>query len=359
MDAKRVTPDQFKKETLKPGTKGRYLVTVGELSTGTEIAIPVVVVRGSKDGPNVFVGGGVHGEEAGSIEAVKRFAAQLDPKDVSGTVSLVPLQNAPAWAFRSRLYPLDAPTVANMGNGGLAKGDPDGIMTSRALYALADCVAKDAQFALDVHATHLDSMNYPFTFVFTAGDEPADVQKKRLDLARKVGNEIIWVSTSVSNRGGLPWILNHRGCPSVSFEAGEGWRALEPFPSILIRGIRNFLKAAGSLKGDPEMPSVQIEVAKRHEATCSRGGMSHLYVRPGEFVHAGQKLAEVRDMFDDVIEELKAPANGIIQRCSLLPTVATGARLCNIAITDRDKDWENRTIPKLERQIILPGKSRP
>lgn len=356
MNAKRVTPEEFKKEVVKPGTKERFLVRVGELSTGSEIALPVVVVRGKREGPTVYIAAGQHAEETGSIDAVKRFAAQLTPEEVSGTAVLVPLQNAPAWAFRSRLYPLDAPTVADLAS--LTRGEPGGIMTSRVMYALTECIAANANFALDVHSTHLDSMNYPFTFVFTTGSEPPEVQRKRLELARQIGNEIIWVG-GLPGRAGVNAFLNGRGCPTVAMETGEGWRNLEPFPSILIRGIRNFCKAAGLLSGKPEMPSVQIEVNGRHEVTSNRGGMSHLYVKPGDYVKAGQVVGEIRDMFDDVLEELKTPVNGIIQRCSLLPTVATGARVCNVAQTDRGEEWAKRVVPELERRITLPVTLRP
>ncbi len=355
MDAKRVTPEEFKKEAAKPGTKSRFLINVGELSIGSEVLIPVVVVRGKKDGPKVYVGAGTHAEETGSIEAVKRFSAQLNPDDVSGTIVVVPLQNVPAYAFRSRLYPLDAPTVADLF--GHPKGDLKGILTERVLFTLVECIGTGANFALDVHSTHLDSINYPFTFVFNTGAEAPDVQKKRLELARAVGNEIIWINDGGS-KGGFTWLMNSKGCPTLSFESGEGWRNLEPFPSILMRGVKNFCKAAGALKGAPEKPSIQIEVTKRAEIISSRGGMSNVYVKPGQYVSTGQVVAEVRDMFDDVLEELKTPVSGIIQRVSLLPTVATGARLCNVSITDKGKEWEGRTVPELEKKITMAGWAR-
>ncbi len=38
----------------------------------------------------------------------------------------------------------------------------------------------------------------------------------------------------------------------------------------------------------------------------------------------------------------------------ILPTVATGARVCNVYQTDR-KEWAKRKLPALEQQIVVSG----
>ncbi len=353
---KRVTPKEFGKVVAKPGTKEQFLVVVGELPTGSEVGIPVTVVSGKQDGPRVYVGSGSHTEETSSIDAVKRFAAWIRPDDINGTLILVPLQNPPAWAFRSTLYPLDAPTSGDVGVGGLTSGDPTGMMTPRVLSALADSIATNINFAFELRSTHLDSINYPFTSTFFVSNEPDDKKKKRLELAHKLGNELI--RNRPGKPGGVLWILDSRGAMTTSVEAGEGWRNLEPFPSINIRAIRNFCKAIGAMKGELELPQMQVEYSILHDVTSNHGGMSHVYVRPGQYVRRGDIVGEVRDMFDNVVDELKAPANGIVGRCTLLPVVGTGGRICNIAETDRGDEWERRVVPELERQIGLSGTPR-
>ena len=355
MAVSHVTPEEFRKEIVRPGTKAHFLVRVGEMSTGSEVVIPVLIVAGRREGPRLFITAGQQADETAGVEAVKRFGAQLNPDEVAGTIVVVPLQNPPAWAFRSPLYPYDAPTVANLFT--LDYGDPKGIMTARVLSALVDSIALNADYALDVHATHLDSVNYPFTFVFSTSGESPQVPQKRAELARQVGYEIIYIWPTQA--GGLTSILQSRGCPTVAIQAGEGWRVLEPFPSILIRGIRNFCKALDVLGGDIELPAMQIEITNRHEVRVNRGGMLHLYVSPGKYVQAGQVVGEVRDMFDGVMEEIRTPVNGIVVRCSLFPIVATGGRVCNVFQTDRGEEWESRLVPELERQISIPSAAPP
>ena len=353
MNAKKVTPQQFAAATLKAGAKERFLVDIGELSGGSALAVPVIVVRGRRDGPRVYVGAGSHAEEAAAVDAVKRFAAQIQPEEVSGTLVMVPLQNVPAYTFRSVLFPLDAPTSGSVNVGGLTSGDPEGNMTARLLAVLSDSIALDIDFAIEMRGTHLDSMNYPFTTFAYAPDETEKRKAERLDICRKVGNELIRCQPAMP--GGLLWILDQRGALTTAVEAGEGWRNLEPFPSIMIRGMRNFCKAVGVMDGDLDLPQAYVEYTRLKNVFTKRGGMTHVYVRPGQHVSEGELLGEVRDMFDDVIEEVTAPFNGVVGRCTLLPIVATGGRFCNVAETDNGEEWERRTVPALESQIRFSG----
>jgi predicted deacylase len=344
-------PEEFKARTFAPGTKQRFLIHVGELATGSRLAIPVMVIAGKRSGPTVFIGAGQHGEEPAGMAAVAAVAQRLTVDEVKGTVIVVPVQNPPAWAFRSRHFPMDAPNPGDVA--GMQSGDPEGVMSSRVVSVLVDAIAAKAKFALDVHATHLDSINYPRTMVTITGAEPEDVQAQRLEMGRAIGYEIIHLWKRAGH-GGVDAILNRKGVATVAIEAGEGWRALEPFPSMLARGIHNFLKYTGTIDGKPDLPALQVEITNRYEVAATRGGMSHLKVKPGDFVEKGQVLAEIRNMFGDVIEELRSPFNGIIVRCSLLPTVATGARVCNVYQTDR-KEWATRKMPALEQKIMVSG----
>src|SRR5579884_3964860 len=262
MEAKHVTPDEFKAQPFEPGSRSRYLVYVGELSTGSPLEIPVEVIAGKRKGPTVFVGAGQHGEEPAGMVAVSSVMRRLAPEDVKGTVIAVPLQNPPAWAFRSRHFPLDAPNVGDVA--GMQSGDPGGVMSSRVVSALTDAIATRAQYALDVHATHLDSVNYPRAMVTITGAEPEDVQAQRLELGRAVGFEVIHLWKRAGH-GGVDAILNRKGIPTIAIEAGEGWRALEPFPSMMARAIVNFLRHTGALDGTPEMPEMQVEVTTRRD----------------------------------------------------------------------------------------------
>jgi len=351
MEVRRIKPEDFDASTVNPGTKQRYAVKVGEFSSGAPVELAVTVIRGRSDGPTAFIASGVHGEEPAGMDTVKRLARELDPEQMSGTVIALPLINVPAYVHRQRLYPLDAPTVVDIGG---AQPDKDGVLSTRILWAVVDCIAKDIDHSLDIHATHLDSINYPRAMLTSPGDLSEELERKRIELGKACGFEMIHRWTRKGRKGGTTGIFCQRGIPAIAIEAGEGWRNLFPFPEMMLRATYNYLKAIDILPGEPELPAMQVDITKRHEVTASKGGMSHLKVKTGDYVRTGQLLAEIRDFYDDVIEELVAPSNGIIVRTSLLPIVNTGARVCNVYETNEEA-WETREIPEHERQIVVSG----
>src|SRR5438270_8124225 len=79
-----------------PGEKAFGILDVpAGVDPGTQI--PVAVIRGSKPGPVLALVSGAHGTEYASIIALEKVIQQLDPKEVSGTVVVIPLVNIPSF----------------------------------------------------------------------------------------------------------------------------------------------------------------------------------------------------------------------------------------------------------------------
>ena len=77
------------------------------MTPGVPAEIQAVTIMGEEPGPSLYVGGGQHGDEIGGMAAAREVAERTDPKEVSGRLVVVPLQNPAAFRFRSRLNPFD------------------------------------------------------------------------------------------------------------------------------------------------------------------------------------------------------------------------------------------------------------
>ena len=123
--------------TAAPGTKATGYI---EVPAGVDPAlqIPVVVVNGSKAGPVLAIVAGTHGTEYATIIAVERLIHLLDPKEISGTVILVPLVNVNSFLQKvPHLNPVDGKNMNRM-----FPGKPDGTQTDRASWFITkDVVA--------------------------------------------------------------------------------------------------------------------------------------------------------------------------------------------------------------------------
>ncbi|MGI8820371.1 MAG: hypothetical protein ACR2ID_05825 [Chthoniobacterales bacterium] len=81
-----------------------------------------MTITGAELGPTLFVGAGVHGGEYPAIEAVIRLGRTLDPKNLAGTVILMPALNLPAFRSRSMFVcPVD-----HVNPNRVFPGDPEG-----------------------------------------------------------------------------------------------------------------------------------------------------------------------------------------------------------------------------------------
>jgi uncharacterized protein len=86
--------------TATPGQKQTGFL---EVPAGVDAAtnIPVIVINGEKRGPVLALVSGAHGTEYTSIIAIERLINLLDPSQIAGTVTLVPLVNIQSFEQRS------------------------------------------------------------------------------------------------------------------------------------------------------------------------------------------------------------------------------------------------------------------
>src|SRR5690349_5954117 len=87
---------------VRTGEIVRSRIPIGEQLDGTPLTMPVVTIGGAKDGPTLYLQGGLHGDEMTGIEIARVVIKELDPSKLSGTVVCVPLANVPAHLTRTR-----------------------------------------------------------------------------------------------------------------------------------------------------------------------------------------------------------------------------------------------------------------
>ena len=92
------------------------------------LSIPYVNVVGEAgEGPHLTVIAGVHGTEYTSIAAARALLAELRPAELSGTVTVAPLINLPAfWARTPFVVPFDGKNLNRSFPGDPAAAPPSG-----------------------------------------------------------------------------------------------------------------------------------------------------------------------------------------------------------------------------------------
>ena len=126
---------------------------------GEPVEIPYVRIQGrAGEGPHLTVVAGVHGCEYTGMAAVMRLIARLDPGDLRGTVTAVPILNQPAfWSRSAFVVPADGKNLNRC-----FPGDPAGSYTDVLAHEIFSRIIAPSDYLLDLHAGDLPEALEPF-----------------------------------------------------------------------------------------------------------------------------------------------------------------------------------------------------
>jgi predicted deacylase len=272
------------------------------------IALPVGLVNGAGQGPTVCLTAGIHGSEYAGIEAAIRTWNTTDPSRLSGNLIIVPICNVPAFeAIVPYVMPLD-----NKNLNRTFPGRPDGSASEiLAHYLLAEVVSK-ADFVIDLHGGDLPELLTPFCVFFETENAHVDLESECL---ARVYN-LPWIERlrlDGTTTGVMVGEAARRGIPAIVAEVGGLGTCLERDVQLHLAGIRNVLRYLGMWEGEPEARcEEQTVMTGRFVVTARHGGLFYPQVQPGDKVRDGDVLGEIRDPFGATVEQVRAPANGVV-----------------------------------------------
>jgi predicted deacylase len=293
-----------------------------ELLQGVEL--PCFEATGARDGPHVSLIAGIHGGEYSSIAAVIRFMRALDPKELRGRITAVPVVSMPS--FRARMafvLPQDGKNLNRC-----FPGDPDGTFGDVLAHAIFERLIAPADALLDLHGGDLVEALEPFALY---DESPVEDRARELAIAF-----------------GLPYVVRNRaagapiggttsaaaaaaGVPAVTAEAGGCGLLEEEAVGLLTDGVGEALRRLGMLPGEPRPPREDQRTVGRFVWLRSTvEGWWEPAVRVGEEVAESALLGTVKNLYGDVVEEIRAPDAGVPLFITSSPAVATEGLLLGL-----------------------------
>ena len=259
--------------------------------------LPCFRARGAQDGPDVSLIGGIHGCEYSSIAAVVRVMRELDDGELRGSITAVPVVSMESFRQRSPfVVPADGKNLNRT-----FPGSPDGSYTDRLAHDIFTRLIEPADALLDLHGGDLVEALEPFALY-------TDERSQAMALA--YGLPYVVRSTD-SLAGMTATAAANVGVPAIIAEAGGIGQLDESAVQLLADGTRSALRVLGALPGEPDPPRSR-DVGDFVWMRCARAGFWVAAVKTGDEVEAGALLGEVRDLYGDVIEEVRAPAAGVL-----------------------------------------------
>jgi predicted deacylase len=323
-------------KAVSPGTMVKRRVPAVELPDGSWVDLPVIVVRGARPGPVIYVGAGVHGDETTSVAIASRLARELDATQLAGTVIAVPVQSPLAFRIQHRL-PIDQFVKSPMDQNPCDvfhafPGDPKGNMASMVAHILFDRLMSQAEYIFDVHTPTTGGRYAPFAFL--PPTRCGAVVDRCEELAKVFGADFILANDKGMYVGDKnPHVVAaERGKVAFGIEVGEGGRLDAEEVERGLRGLHNIMRALSMLPGEPEVFGRRLMIRTMTVIRSTRAGLLRLRVGLQDEVAKGQVVATITDVFGDVIEEIVAPHAGPVARITTFPTVPSNERVVQLGV---------------------------
>ncbi|MBA7610980.1 N-alpha-acetyl-L-2,4-diaminobutyric acid deacetylase [subsurface metagenome] len=349
---------KFCGEELEPGSRGYYRMKVATMLDGSDLTIPLHVVRGEGEGPTLGIMAGVHGTEYYQNRIIRRIVNETAPDEVSGTILAVPVANPLAFSHVSRQSPRPPEETVDFAN--LNRVFPG----RRETPLFGSMVATDVSLTMKMAAVLSDEVigrcDYLLDF---HGQMPGMALKKMLynahadssELARVFGLGIIHdpvggSSSSKSALSGSTGYAEKLGIPGVTPEVGGGGHG-EGFEAecerLGVQGVRNVMAHIGMVESEVVLPERQFYFRRAPHVRATCGGYLVSYMeagdvgigRPTREVEEGEVLARVYSPYTlKEMEEIKAPVDGLLYACRVSGLVEAQSEV--LAVADfQDSKW--------------------
>ena len=303
-----------------------------ELPTGGQEALPVIIAQGRDDGPTLWLTANIHGAELTGIPVIHRTLGEHLAARLRGTVVALPTlspaglrtaQRVPYYGNEdpNRLWPVRRD-----------EADPRPLGAYERIGERVHAqIARRCDYLLDLHNAAIRTI--PFTIVDRVlyADEAARPRAERLGerveaMARAFGLSTVREAAAekyvrqVLHRSVSGSTVNVLGIPALTIELGMTGAVDPAAVEAGVAGVRNVLRWAGMLPGEPE-PIAACPVVdpgyptKRDDsARAPRSGILAPALDLGERYAAGQLLARMVDLWGRPLDgaEIRAPGDGFL-----------------------------------------------
>ena len=301
-------------------------------------------MNGASDGPVLLLMSTQHGIEIQGIEVIHRLMREkFDPAHLRGAVVGIPVVNPLAYMHQQYLSWVD-----NLDVGRVNANNPDGNTTERLANALWKEAWSKSDLIVNIHCnTRPDSLIYQWINI----GNPS-TREKIVQMAQAFGVTTIVTDEPIDEKapptlGNLAAI---KGIPVILEELIDGRWISEPSTTAGVNGILNIMKSFnmidGELKTQRDFPIVHGVNKFYGIIRANRGGLIRLHKTPGELIRKGDIIAEIYDLYGDVIEEVRMPVEGYVWAFPCGQSLGTSGGLqavqsgANVAYAfTHEKDW--------------------
>lgn len=292
------------------------------------VMIPICVIRNGT-GPAALLTGGNHGDEYEGPLALYELARTLEPKDVSGSVIIVPAMNYPAFRAGTRTSPIDK---GNMNRA--FPGRPDGTVTEKIADFFQRELLPRADIVLDFHSGGRTLDFVPFCAAHILPDKQQEA--KAFAAVEAFSAPFSVKMLEIDAIGMYDTAAEEMGKVFVTTELGGGGTSRAETVRIARQGVINVLRHEGIVKGAVEkQPTRWLDMPSGDCFSFAEDdGMIETMVDLGGKVEKGSVIARIHSTGRTGIapQEIRAKLTGLLAARHFPGLVTAGDCVSVIAV---------------------------
>jgi len=308
-------------QIFNPGEKGVIKISVGKLTSGTDIELEAHIFRSKKIGNTTLLLAGVHGDEINGIEILRRtLKEKYLHKLSSGTVIVIPIVNLYGFINFNRYVP-DGKDVNRSFPGTL-----NGSLASRIARTLTKYIFPHIDYIFDFHTGGDLRYNYP------------QIRYSKNDLTAAKLADIFFAPYTIRS-GIIPKSLRKTAksmsITTLIYEGGESIRFNHDAISIGTQGLLRCLVHLGHIdkKYSEDALYKNSIIENTSWIRSSHSGIFIFNKRSGETIAKGEKLASINDPYARKTNYIIAKKSGHIIGHNNASVVNHGDALFHIGFT--------------------------
>ena len=280
-----------------------------ELSHEEEVVgMPVCVVKGKDGGPTLVAFAGIKGDEYEGMRAIVEIYEQLDTEKMRGNFIGVPVVNVPAYWSATRISPVDRKNLART-----YPGRPDGTTSERIAYYSRNRIMVHADLFIDLHSGGRNTFLPLLCGYYNDGGELGRISR---EAALSFGASVVW-EHDVLSPGRTIYESTREGIPTLYTECRGGGHLNNDDLKTYLTGLLNLLKYMNILDGSPSPAPKQTFLGGAGDVdvaiAASHAGFFCARVELLEHVASGQLIGEVTNLLGNVLEEIRANSDGVVE----------------------------------------------
>ncbi|OBZ82949.1 N-alpha-acetyl-L-2,4-diaminobutyric acid deacetylase [Choanephora cucurbitarum] len=300
------------------------------------LKLPVIVCRGSEDGPVLGITAAVHGNELNGVPCIHRVISQIDVSKLKGTVVAVPCVNVWGYLKFQREF-ADGRDLNRQ-----FPGKEDGYASQVFCHHLMTKIISQFNYMVDLHTASFGRVNSYYVRADMNDDIGASMAKLQQPqiLLHNSGQD-----------GTLRSAAAARGIKAITVEIGNPQTFQDVYIQWSFMGIMRIMDhfEMYSLQNINASEPITLSLSSKelagpsHTVLCSRGfwiytktgGILEVYPNVNTLIRKGDIIARIKNMFGNIAEEYFAPCTGVVIGRSSNPVAMAGDRIVHMGIIKR------------------------